>query len=948
MLAVPNPATLILLALATACTDGEPPSTDPLDTADTAGTTAACPDGQLDDGGTCVPLACGSGTWGDLAAAPGDVYVQPGGVLGSAGAQGDGSRESPISTIQAAADLAGAAGGGRVILAAGTYVENVTLGLEHAGVRLVGRCRELVFVDGSGIPETPALRLRGEAGVPSFDVEALTLTRATDVGLWVEGAGANVRSVDFDRNTSDGLLARVGAQVRVQGARMTRTRPFEESRYGRGIEASGGSTVTIEDTLVEGNAREGVYVTGADTRVTLVRTTITHSDPTGAQDAGRGIVVREDAVVELFNSSVAHNASIGLDVLTGATALVRDTIFEDNRGSADIYVVDESALTMEGGTLLSGPHAGLIATGGGTDVTLRDVYVADVRATDGSVGGGVLLLDGATALLERTTIVDCQGAGLVLGGERTDVLAQDLTVVGTHSFPSTALAVAVEAYGGARLRLQRCALHDNAADGVRVSGDGTSVDVEDCEISGTSPSNAERSTLAYAFDVESGGSALVQSTHIHDTVGVGMTAFDVGSRLVVVDSTVEATRTTASGMGGFGLDVTVGAYAEVTRTTFAGNASAGLRAYGTASEANVRESEILDTQSTPIGVSGYGVEVGGGALARVSGTRVARNQTLGVSAYDVGTQVILDTSTISDTRALPAGGFGRGINVVDGAVLTATATTIADNQEVGVFVHGASSHVVLDSCQVRGTRRSRTMRIADGVHAQVDAWLEATDTTVTTTEGPAVFSGFGASVYFEGGTLADNTFAGVVALNAAVVVDGTDIYGTTADPEAGGGIGVFATDTYGPSSLTLRNARVGPHPYAGVWLEGEGAHVLDGNDLAGSEGVMLGGWRAHGNAVFVTGGATAWDGTTGVRLDSNTLHDASIAAVLLAGASALVTQTNRFHGNATDLHQQACGRSAPVHDPAPHWEVCAGPSLLTDSSVGLSTLFVPEAEITGE
>ena len=92
----------------------------------------------------CVPIdgeqGCGSGTWGNIAAGPGTVWVDP--AYGAGGS--DGSQAAPYTTIAAA--LAAVAPGGRVALAAGDYDEPVSI---TKPLELVGRCPSMVTIRGT-------------------------------------------------------------------------------------------------------------------------------------------------------------------------------------------------------------------------------------------------------------------------------------------------------------------------------------------------------------------------------------------------------------------------------------------------------------------------------------------------------------------------------------------------------------------------------------------------------------------------------------------------------------------------------------------------------------------------------------------------------------------------------------------------------------------------------
>ena len=126
----------MLLSLLISC------ATPPEDTGPGSLDGPPCLTGELLDGEVCVPEACGLGPWGNLELADGTVYVD-------GQSDGDGSADAPFRSIQQGADAAGQQGGGTVAIAEGTYFENLLLDSRHVGVDLVGRCPELVVVDGS-------------------------------------------------------------------------------------------------------------------------------------------------------------------------------------------------------------------------------------------------------------------------------------------------------------------------------------------------------------------------------------------------------------------------------------------------------------------------------------------------------------------------------------------------------------------------------------------------------------------------------------------------------------------------------------------------------------------------------------------------------------------------------------------------------------------------------
>ena len=114
--------TLAVPLLLLACDKDRHAQPSPDDTCTSAldtgpGDDPSCDTGYLDDAGDCVPLACGSGTWGALQTDEKTVFVDSAAAEG-----GDGSESAPFTSIQAGPDAAGDADGGMVAVAARTWM----------------------------------------------------------------------------------------------------------------------------------------------------------------------------------------------------------------------------------------------------------------------------------------------------------------------------------------------------------------------------------------------------------------------------------------------------------------------------------------------------------------------------------------------------------------------------------------------------------------------------------------------------------------------------------------------------------------------------------------------------------------------------------------------------------------------------------------------------------
>ena len=186
-----------------------------------------------------------------------------------------------------------------------------------------------------------------------------------------------------------------------------------------------------------------------------------------------------------------------------------------------------------------------------------------------------------------------------------------------------------------------------------------------------------------------------------------------------------------------------------------------------------------------------------------------------------------------------------------------------------------------------------------------------------------------------------------MALGGTISLRGTSITGNVADEEWGGGLGIYANATFGVSTLSVVDCEIGPHPYAGVWLDGQGFYEIEQSSVSGGLGVPSGSHTLHGNSVFAENGVTAWGEAGGLLLSGNTFEGASEVAVLLDAASASL-EANSWSGNGTDLLQQRCTDLEPLQDPdlsgVPNAIVCPEGSVLTAYDLLFTSLYLPVTE----
>jgi len=171
------------------------------DTGPAPDTESDCDTGYLEDDGECVPAACGTGTWGNLEVDESTVYVDI-----AAGKGGDGSEAAPFTSIQAGLDAAGDAGGGMVAVAAGSYPETLELDRGHDGVRLAGRCKELVLIDAAtGDVNTPGIDV--DANSYEVEISSVTVSGSHYVGVAVGSGTMTIRDSAVVESEYYGVVA---------------------------------------------------------------------------------------------------------------------------------------------------------------------------------------------------------------------------------------------------------------------------------------------------------------------------------------------------------------------------------------------------------------------------------------------------------------------------------------------------------------------------------------------------------------------------------------------------------------------------------------------------------------------------------------------------------------------------------------------------------------------
>ena len=504
-------------------------------------------------------------------------------------------------------------------------------------------------------------------------------------------AGTGTRDQPFNRlpdaiaAATDGTVIAVGkgsfeevivpAGVSLIGACAAETRL--EARLASADEATltlRGSRIFVRDLSIEGPNRWGIAIDAGE--ATLEGVVISHATRYALRVERSAQLIARNLVIRATSARTQSNAAILVD---GGELTIERGVIQDNVGSAmwlggpssmttlrAVAILDTSRLgadlgeaifASDGATLEAtelvldgGANGGVIATGAGTQLTLRQSLIRNFeRGRDERFGRGVSAGDGALAVLERVHVDNTQEAGLFAVGIGSRVDAIDVLVENTHG-----------------------------ADGDIVDG--------------------------FGLGLEDGGHGVVRRGAFISNQASGIFVSD-GCDFEAQDIVVRNTRTRSfDGILGQGLHLA--GRSRVTRALLDNNRSVGAVLIGSG-PVELEHLEIHSTLEHPDGSWGAGLYATGGMHATLRDIRVVGNRMAAMVADGTGTRVIIDGAQITDTdSAIDNEEFGVGLLSQRGAHVSAQNAQFLRNQDVAVIAQGHGTLLELTDVMIAGTREA--------------------------------------------------------------------------------------------------------------------------------------------------------------------------------------------------------------------------------------------------
>jgi hypothetical protein len=261
-------------------------------------------------------------------------------------------------------------------------------------------------------------------------------------------AQGNSRVMDFTTNSGD---------VVIEGLTITGGMAVGEDETGGGIRFQSQGTLTVNDSVVTGNATMGLTANGggihvSDGNLVLTGSTVSDNATGGESSGGGGVWAGGD--VTITHSTVIGNhtradSSLGggLVVLNGTTSITRSTVagnFTEGLGSGGGGVVLQSNSAVIRDSTISGNFTdNADAHGGGIHAALANVDVINSTLSGNRVGsdtnssdGGGIYASGGTLDIDNSTITSNQatgvggGVGIPADGGTTTLTIENSIVAG--------------------------------------------------------------------------------------------------------------------------------------------------------------------------------------------------------------------------------------------------------------------------------------------------------------------------------------------------------------------------------------------------------------------------------------------------------------------------------------------------------------------------------------
>lgn len=688
--------------------------------------------------------------------------------------------------------------------------------------------------------------------------DALTIDNGTTPDVTIDAGGLS-RVIETSANTTlRGLIITGGAVANGDGG---------------GVLSTGLATLTIEDSVITGNATYGTNANGGGIAsgsgaITLKNTTVSNNNTAGDQNKGGG-VSSISGTITLENSTVSGNSTSGANSSGGGGVFIR-----------------MGNIVLSNSTVSGNSTAGQLSGGGGIaavngSITLTNSTVSG-NLTNGNYanGGGINMISGTITLTNSIVL----GNATSFAGVGDDEIGGTVTQVGpniiggVHAFtPAQVFAATGGAAGGGVLannggKVQTIALKADVmnpaldagddsldpatdarglarVDAAGIANNGANIsDLGAFELQGTpeprslvvttlsdvaDPLDGEtslREAIAFANDPTAGGgtgdadgvNGAVDTITFAPGLAAGGTILLNGTQLSITAPVIIDNGTTPDiviDAGGLSRVVTTSADTTLKGLTITGGSVAGdgggVRATGSAN-LTIEDSVITGNSTSNTNGMGGGISLLTGDLtltnSTVSDNSTSGNVSSGGGIYNKSGKITLSGSTVSDNSTSGIGSQGGGIAAVTGAI-TLTDSTVSGNGTTNSNSRGGGIYGYSGNITLTNSTVSdnytKNTNSAGGGIYGYSATIELTRSTVSGNSTEGIFSD-GGGIHSEGG---------------AITLRNSTIAGNSTGGDSSEGGGIYSS---GAGGVTLLNSTVTGNTTSGSASEGGGIYGTSG------------------------------------------------------------------------------------------------------------------------
>lgn len=479
--------------------------------------------------------------------------------------------------------------------------------------------------------------------------------------------------------------------------------------------------VTISDSVLESSAHSAILCDGCGNRESksgpfrMLRSKITGAKAGPA--SGAGFLVDNGGIAHVSDSLVVATAGSGIRSRgPGTSVVVEETtvagvVPSDGAPASAVEALDGGNLHVVDSTLLGNSMVALSVRSGSKSPWQSTAVLAGVRIQDtqppsaalvhAHQSGGIVAQGNALVHVSQSLISENIGANIAAFGPKTTVEIDDCAVVHSKaSRDNVAKGWGIRGAQNATITLQGCRVAANAGAGIWVSDAGSLVTMSHSVIG----RNGAVDDPDPASEIYADGGALVevQASHLAPLWGHGLIATGEGTVATLVSTTMQRPLESPADKRGYGILARDGASLTLDTSEVSGQRYAGVVVSD--ASAHIVGSLIRDTLPT-VGPSmsedaGIGVALVQGAVVDVAYSRVSASTTVGILISDRNTQLVLDASSVDDTREQIAlsrvGGpnceerqwYGHGVLLGAGATASISDSVLARNSGFGLLWTG--------------------------------------------------------------------------------------------------------------------------------------------------------------------------------------------------------------------------------------------------------------------